>query len=46
MEFGFSHDIPNRHLMVNAEGECLPKEAQLTSVTIEAEGQVGRWTRP
>jgi len=46
VEFVFSHDISNRPRMENAEGECLPKEAELTSVTIEAEGQVGRWARP
>ena len=46
VEFVFSHDISNRSMMENAEGECLPGEAELTSVTIEAEGQVGRWVRP
>ena len=46
VEFVFSHDISNRSMMENAEGECLPGEAELASVTIEAEGQVGRWARP
>ena len=46
VEFVFSHDISNRYMMENAEGACLPGAAELTSVTIEAEGQVGRWARP
>lgn len=46
VQFSFSHDVPNRHFMVNAEGECLPGEAELIAVTMEAEGQVGRWSRP
>lgn len=46
VEFVFSHDVPNRHFMVNAEGECIPGEAELIAVTIEAGGQVGRWARP
>lgn len=46
VEFVFSHDVPNRHFMVNAEGECIPGESELIAVTIEAGGQVGRWARP
>ena len=46
MEFIFSHDTSNQPMMQDAEGESLHEEAELTSVTIEAEGQVGRWARP
>jgi hypothetical protein len=46
VEFIFSHDISNQPMMQDAEGESLHEEAELTSVTIEAEGQVGRWALP